>query len=52
MFIKTGGNDGKILTIIDPENITEEQKKSAKDLSNKTIKTSESSDTQEKELGK
>jgi hypothetical protein len=40
-FIKHGGIDGKIVSIVDEKELTDEQKKSAKDLSEKTIKTSD-----------
>lgn len=36
MFIKRG--DGKILSVIETEEMTEEQKKSARDLAKKTTK--------------
>jgi len=46
MFIKHG--DGKILSVVETDEMTEEQKKTAKDLSNKVvIKTSEQTDTSE-----
>jgi len=43
MFIKHG--DGKIISVVESEEITEEQKKSAKDLSKKNKTTSEEADT-------
>jgi hypothetical protein len=46
-FIKHG--DGKILSVVDTEEMTEEQKKAAKDLSKKVIKQSEASE--DKKLG-
>lgn len=46
MFIKRGDNsDGKILSVIDDTELTDEQKKNAKDLSKKTNNTSEESDS-------
>lgn len=39
MFIKHG--DGKIISVIDEEELSEEQKKSMKNLSKEQIKTSE-----------
>jgi hypothetical protein len=44
MFIKHG--DGKILSVVETEEMTEEQKKAAKDLSKK-VKTTDESDTSE-----
>lgn len=44
-FIKHG--DGKILSVVETEEMTEEQKKSAKKLSKKTVKTSDQSDDSE-----
>lgn len=42
MFIKRGDNsEGKILSVIETEELTDEQKKTAKDLSKKINKTSE-----------
>lgn len=38
MFIKHG--DGKIVSVLDEENLTEEQKKAVKDSSKQTIKQS------------
>ena len=35
MFIKRG--DGKILSVVETEEMTEEQKKTARDLSNKVV---------------
>lgn len=43
MFIKHG--DGKILSVVETEEMTEEQKKAAKDLSKKTVKPTDESDT-------
>lgn len=45
-FIKHG--DGKIVTVLDEEELTDDQKKSAKNLSKQTIKQSDSdADTSE-----
>ncbi len=33
MFIKRGGDEGKIVSVVDGEELTEEQKKVAKNLS-------------------
>jgi len=40
MFVKHG--DGKIVSVLDEEELTDEQKKALKDLSNGVVKTSES----------
>ena len=40
-FIKRGGIDGKIVSVIDAEELTEAQKKAAKHLSDKTIESIE-----------
>jgi hypothetical protein len=45
MFIKHG--DGKILSVVETEEMTEEQKKAARDLSKKVVKTSEETDPSE-----
>lgn len=46
MFIKHG--DGKILSVVETEEMTEEQKKSAKHLSKQTVKQSDTNtDTSE-----
>ncbi len=45
MFIKHG--DGKILSVVETEEMTEEQKKAAKDLSKKLVKQSDESDPSE-----
>jgi len=42
MFIKRG--DGKILSVVETEEMTEEQKKNARDLANKNVKQSVSTD--------
>ena len=41
-FIKNG--DGKIITVLDDENMTEEQKKALKDASKQVNKQSDASD--------
>lgn len=47
MFIKRG--DGKILSVVDPDaEMTEEQKKAARDLSKKKIKNADESDPSRK----
>jgi hypothetical protein len=49
MFIKRGGNaDGKIIGIVDPNELTEEDKKSVKKISNDSDKSSDSSKQQKK----
>ena len=50
MFIKHG--DGKILAVVPEEELTEEQKKTAKDLSKRFIKTDESDSSTESESEK
>ncbi len=45
MFIKHG--DGKIISVVEDEGMTEQQKKAARDLSNKVVKQSEETDTSE-----
>jgi hypothetical protein len=40
-FIKRGGIDGKIINIIDGDDLTEEQKKSVKKISKELIKQDE-----------
>ncbi len=45
MFIKHG--DGKILSVVETEEMSEEQKKAARDLAKKTVKTSDEADTSE-----
>lgn len=47
-FIKHG--DGKILSVVETEEMTEEQKKAAKDLSKKVVKQSDASE--EKKSGR
>jgi hypothetical protein len=50
MFIKHG--DGKILNVVDGEELTEEQKKAVKDVSRKLVKQSdESTDSSQKKSG-
>lgn len=45
MFIKRGGpNDGKIMSVIEEEELTDVQKKAAKDLSKKIIKSNNNVD--------
>jgi len=42
MFIKrSGNNDGKIVSVLDEDDLTEEQKKALKNMSKQQIKTSE-----------
>lgn len=41
MFIKRGGNE-KIVSVLDEEELTDEQKKAARDLSKQVIKQSDS----------
>jgi hypothetical protein len=43
MFIKHG--DGKIMSVVDEGELTDVQKKSTKDLSKKSVKSSDESDT-------
>jgi hypothetical protein len=43
MFIKHG--DGKILSVVETEEMTEEQKKTASDLAKRTVKTAIDTDT-------
>lgn len=43
MFIKHG--DGKILSVVETEEMTEEQKKVARDLAKKTVKTGDETGT-------
>lgn len=50
MFIKHG--DGKILSVVDTEEMTDEQKKAATDLSKKKIKNAEETDSSEKKSGR
>lgn len=50
MFIKHG--DGKILSVVETEEMTDEQKKAATDLSKKKIKTAEETDSSEKKSGR
>lgn len=45
MFIKRG--DGKILSVVEDDDMTEQQKKTVKDLSNKVVKQSEDTDSSE-----
>lgn len=49
MFIKHG--DGKIISVVEDDEITEEQKKSAKDLSKK-LKTTSTEDTDTSDMKK
>jgi hypothetical protein len=52
MFVKHG--DGKIVSVLDADELTEEQKKALKDMSNKKIKTSsedESNPSENKKSG-
>lgn len=50
MFIKHG--DGKILNVVDGEELSEEQKKAVKDVSKKFVKQSdESTDSSQKKSG-
>ena len=45
MFIKRGGDtDGKIVSVIEEEELTEAQKKATKDLSKKVVKSSNNAD--------
>jgi hypothetical protein len=45
MFIKRGGDsDGKIMSVVDENELTNVQKKTAKDLSKKSIKSGENTD--------
>ncbi len=46
MFIKRG--DGKILSVVEDDEMTEQQKKAAKDLSKNVVKQSEDTDSSEK----
>lgn len=48
MFIKHG--DGKILSVVETDELTEEQKKSAKNLSEQTVKQSQESETTNKKV--
>lgn len=43
MFVKHG--DGKIITVHDEEDLTEEQKKAVKDASKQMVKQSDQTDT-------
>lgn len=43
MFIKRG--EGKILSVVEDEEMTEQQKKAARDLSKKVVKQSEETDS-------
>jgi hypothetical protein len=45
MFIKHG--DGKIVSVFDEEQLTEEQKKAVKDMSKQVVKQSEKADSSE-----
>lgn len=45
MFIKRG--DGKILSVVEDQEMTEQQKKAAKDLSERVVKQSEDTDSSE-----
>ena len=46
MFIKHG--DGKIVTVLDEEELTDEQKKSVEDLSKQTVKQSDDASDKKK----
>lgn len=46
MFIKRG--DGKIISVLETEEMTEEQKKAARDLSKKKIKSADESEPSRK----
>jgi hypothetical protein len=43
MFVKHG--DGKILSVVETEEMTDEQKKTAQELSKKSLKTTGETDT-------
>lgn len=46
MFVKHG--DGKIVSVIDEEELSDEQKKASKDLSKQVVKQSDTTDTSER----
>jgi len=46
MFIKHG--DGKIMSVVDEDELTDVQKKASKDLSKKTVKTGDETDSVKK----
>lgn len=46
MFIKRG--DGKILSVVETDELTEEQKKTARDHAQKTIKQADTTEPSEK----
>jgi hypothetical protein len=48
MFIKHG--DGKIVSVIDEDELTEKQKKSVKDLSNQSVKISDDKSSYENKI--
>jgi hypothetical protein len=48
MFIKHG--DGKILSVVETDELTEDQKKSAKSLSEQTVKQSQEAETTNKKV--
>lgn len=50
MFIKRG--DGKILSVVETEELTDEQKKVAKDLTNKLTKQSNETADSKKDAGR
>jgi hypothetical protein len=49
-FIKHG--DGKIVSVLDEEELTDEQKKAVKDLSKQNIKVSDDRSASEKKSGR
>lgn len=49
MFIKHG--DGKILSVVETDELTEEQKKTSKALSDQTVKQSQEAETNKKVSG-
>lgn len=49
MFVKHG--DGKIVSVLDEEELTDEQKKALKDLSDEVVKTSQNN-SKNKETGR
>lgn len=50
MFIKHG--DGKIVSVLDEEELTDAQKKAAKDLSKETVKQAVDTETDPSEMKK
>lgn len=50
MFIKHGGTDGKIVGIHEEEQLTDEQKKAVKKMSEQLVKQSEDTDPSQKKL--